>query len=546
MRNAISTASVLVVVAALVGCLGGPPPPPELKVTSPQRGLIQSEAGTVTVTGTAVPGSDGAVVASVSVNGTKAKLAADGSFSVDVDVSSGAMLIETTATSIEGAKATDARAVQVGQKRAVGSMIDRALAVSVSAEAFAKLAATAGPLVKGTDFNTLLAPMQPMASFGDSIANVKLSITKLTLGDVKLTMTPVDGGLELTVELTNLSVAAKAAYAGTLVPDGTTTVNVSADKVTIAGTLTVTPAGVTGFTTKLASPAVQTTNLKLQASGLIGDILDLLQDNLSSTVQKITTSSIEKALQPAVNAAFGALAGPKQLNVLGKQIEFQVSPSVVTFSRAGALASLNLAVKIGGSEASPGFIYTPNGTPSMTVGDGIQLGLADDLMNEMLAEVHALGLLDIHLAQDFGLFDVADIKLAMPPMINANTGDGKMRLVLGDMVASFTDHGKPLITAALNAQVDLAVDRGDSADQIALQFGKIHAFVNVTGGDDGNDVEVGGSDLTDAANTAIAVQLDSLSKFMVTVPIPTLAGVQLDSLSLHGDSGYVVVAGDIH
>jgi hypothetical protein len=501
---------------------------------------VQSNPGQVTVTGTALPGSDGAVVAKVSVNGTKAKLSDDGSFTATVDVPYGAMLIETTAISIDGGKTTDARALQVGERRAVGTNIEKAMIVTASTEVFAKLSAAAGPLVKSMDLMSMLAPMQPMASLGNDLANAKISITRLAFGDVKFALTPVDGGLQIAVDITALDFAAKASYGGTFIIDGTTNVGVKADRITIAGTLTVTPAGVAGFTTKLVSPTVKTTNLRLDASGLVGDVLDLLQDNLSSTVNKVVTSASEKAMQPLINSAFGALAGPQRFDVLGKSVEVQASPSAVTFSSAGALVSLDLQVKIGGSESSPGFLYTPNGTPTLDVSSGVNIALADDLLNEMLAEVHALDILKYHLAEDFGVFDTADIKLTLPPMISANSPDGSLRLVLGDMTATFSDNGKPVITAAVNAQVELQIARGTTPEEIALQLGKAHIVVNVVDG------ELMGADLSDAADTGIGVQIDSLNEFMLTVPVPTVAGLALDSLALHGDSGYVVASGQVH
>jgi len=56
----------------------------------------------------------------------------------------------------------------------------------------------------------------------------------------------------------------------------------------------------------------------------------------------------------------------------------------------------------------------------------------------------------------------------------------------------------------------------------------------------------GQGDLAGAASSGIALQLDSLQQFLVTVPVPAVAGVTLDNLSLHSDSGYVLVAGDVH
>jgi hypothetical protein len=536
------TVYLFVLVATAAACVGPLPPPPELTVTSPQRGLVQSESGRIVVTGTALPGPSGERVARVTVNKVPATLAPDGSFTAVVDVPAGAMLLETVATSEAGAAATDARAVQVGQLRPVGTGIDRAVTAAVSADAFARLSAAAGPIIKTTNLTALLAPLQPMAKLGDSIANLRLSITKLTIGDVKITLAPVDGGLEFSAKLDGLNVAANAAYAGTLVPDGSTSVTVTADQVAIAGTLVVTPVGTAGFTTTIASPVIRTTGLRLQASGLVGQLLDLLNNNLESTIQRVATSSAERALEPLINKALGALAGPQHIDVLGTQLELQASPSAIQFSRAGALVTMNLQVKIAGSESSPGYIFTPNGTPTMNVGTGIQLGLADDLVNELLAQVHALHLLDLHLQEDFGLFDAADFKLTLPPMISANNSDGSLRLVLGDMIATFTDHGNKVLSAAVNAQVDLAILRGTKAQEIALQFGKVHAYVNVLGDEASSD----GADLTGAATAGIGVQLDSLSQFLITVPAPSVAGVSLDNLALRADAGYVVVSGQVH
>lgn len=531
---------VLLVVSTAMACVGEMPPPPELKVTSPDRGLVQGGGGRVTVEGIARPGVSGSKIARVEVNDVPATVDADGSFVATVDVADGATLLKTVAVSEEGGAAIDARAVHAGELRPVGSTIERAVIASLSAQSFARLAEAAGPAVQSMNLQAMLAPMQPIANLGDSIANVKLSVTRLTLGDVKFTLVPVEGGLQFSAEFGALDVGANAAYGGTLVIDGSTSVRATADKVTIAGTLTVTPNGTSGFTVAIASPRVATTNLRLNASGLVGAVLDLVNDNLQSTVADIATSSAEQALTPMINQAFGTLAGEQRFDVLGRQLEMEASPAAVAFSPAGAQVTINLAIKIAGSEGSRGFIYTPNGTPDLDLGNGVQVGLADDLINEMLAEVHALGLLDIHLEEDVGVFDTLDIKLLVPPMISANAPDGALHLVLGDMIASLSNDGDEIIRAAINAQVDLQAKRGGSDDEIALEFGRVGLVVNLL------DTETGENDaagITDAAAAGIDLQLASMSQFLVKVPVPSVAGVSLDSLSLRGDSGYLVMAG---
>lgn len=539
-------AALLVVLATTFGCEGAMPPPPILKVTSPHRGLVQGGGGQIMVTGTTEPSADGDRVVKVKINEVPAQLAADGSFSALVDVPDGATLLETVAISDAGGSATDARTVHAGQLRPIGTPIDRAVTVALSAEAFAKLSAASGPLIKSLDLGGMLAAAPPMARLGDDYTNLQLSVKQLTLGDVKITLTPVDGGLQFSAQLDGLSVSAKAAYGGYLVPDGSTTVTVGADSITVSGTLVVTPTGTAGFTTKIASPSVRTTGLKMSASGLVGTVLDLLEDNLGSTVTKYATSAAERGIEPAINIAFGALAGPKTFDVLGNALELQASPSAITFTRAGALVSMNISAKVAGSESSPGYIFTPNGTPNLDVTKGVQIALADDLLNGLLASIHAKGLLDLHLDDNFGLFDKADFKLSMPPMISANNSDGSLRLVLGDMIATFTKQGKPVIAAAINASVDLQILNGTTAQELAFQFGKVRLWVNVIGGDDATPDQGGEMGLDDAASAGIGVQLDSLSEFLVTLPLPSVAGVQLDHLAMRADAGYVVASAEVH
>ncbi len=531
---------LLFLLLALVGCVGELPPPPALRVTSPERGLIQSDAGMVVVTGTALPGTSGSPITQVTINNTPATLADDGSFSAVVAVPEGATLLETVAISQEGGKAIDARAAHVGELRPVGSRIDGAIRATLSTEAFARISAAASETLKSLDLSTLLVP----SSLGDELANLKLTISKLTIGDVRVALTPVDGGLQLEVEVSAVTMGARAAYGGALVPDGSTTVTVTADKITIGGTLVVTPGGMGGFKTTVMAPKVATTALKLQASGLVGTILDLLNTHLASTMQGVITSSAQLAIEPLVNTALGALVGPRTINVLGKTVELQASASAIQFSSLGAMASLNIATKIGGSESSKGYIFTGNGTPRLEMGHGVQVAISDDLLNDMLSQVHALGLLDLHLAENFGLFDTVDIKATLPPMISANTSDGSVRLVLGDMIATVSNKGSTIVRAAINAQVEVAIGRGTTADEIAIEMGMVHVYANLLD-DPENPSMIGPDDLASATGAGVGIQLDSLQDFLVTVPMPAVAGVSLDNLTMRGDSGYVVAGGQI-
>jgi hypothetical protein len=536
------TTSTILLALLATACEVSMPPSPVLTVTSPNRGLVQSDTGRVIVTGTALPTVNGDLVTKVEVNGVRANLAADGTFTAEVDVSAGATLLRTVATAETGAEATDARAVHAGQLRAVGTPIERAMTATLSADAFAKLSETASTEIKKLDFNKLLTPMNPIANLGDSYANVKFSVKQLGIGDLEISLMPTDGGLQFSAEFSGLNVDASAQYYVLLGGD-TTNVKVTADKFALKGTLVVTPDGMNGFKTTVTSPSVQMQNLRLQANGVVGSILELLTNNLGSITQKLITGAAEKGLAPMITAAFGALAGPKQIDVLGKTVTFEATPAAVAFSSAGAHVTLNLMAKIAGSEGSKGYVYTPNGMPELDMERDVQLGISDDLLNQMIAQVHALGILNYHLNQDFGVFDAADFKMVLPPMISANTKDGSMRLVLGDMTANFTDNGQTFISAAVNAQVELKVERGRTAQEVAIKFGEVDLWVNVF--NDHGETEALTGELATAASQGIGVQLDSLTEFMVTVPVPTIAGRSMENLALRTNSGYVLMSGDI-
>src|SRR5690349_21781924 len=102
MRTAHSIWIGLVFVAIDAACGGQAPPPPVLTVTSPARGLVQSGAGQIRVTGTAMPSASGDPVAKVTVNGAAAALQPSGSFSATIDAPNGAMLLETVAITDKG------------------------------------------------------------------------------------------------------------------------------------------------------------------------------------------------------------------------------------------------------------------------------------------------------------------------------------------------------------------------------------------------------------------------------------------------------------
>ena len=547
MRTLLMTTGLTLLVAS--ACTSEPAElkdPPILKVTSPKRSLIQNQAGAITVQGTVAPSAEsGEPIKKVMVNNVQATVNADGSFQAVIDIKPGATLIHTSAIDVSGAVAEDTRAVEAGELRAVGANVENAITAAMSTTAFAKLASAAGPMIKGLDMKSMLAPMQPMVHMGDEtgedclFARVYVDDVKMT--DVKINLTPVQGGLQFRAEIDGLDVPTHARYAAACIT-GNNTIRVTADKVVVAGTLVVTPDGMQGFKTTLTDETVTLTNMHIAASGIPGTILDLI--HMDTAIQYIVAKGVELAMEPMMNKALGGLAGPQTLDVMGKQLTVEVDPTLIAFDPTGAYVELDTKMLIAGSESSPGFIYTSNGVPAMDPGNGMVLGLADDLANEVMAEASAIGLLNLSMPAAGGTFDNSAIQMTLPPMISADPADGKMKVILGDMIATYTSGGQPVAKAAINASVELKIEPASNGYGVALQLGTptIHATVL---DDIANVSRFSDADLAHATEASLGAQIAAISKLLTGIPLPAVAGVQMRNLSVGSDDGYVMMKGDV-
>jgi hypothetical protein len=250
-------------------------------------------------------------------------------------------------------------------------------------------------------------------------------------------------------------------------------------------------------------------------------------------------------MNPLVNQALGALGGPQTLNVLGQELSLQVAPSQLAFDPSGATAAMDMTVAIAGGEASPGFVYTANGDPTVDPSTGpstgFQLGIADDLINELLAEAQAAGMLDLTVPATGGSFDAAQLHMVLPPAISADAGDGQLHIVLGDIQTTYTDHGAPVARVAISATVDLSVvSSGGSTVALQLAPPQIHVDVlddlpNLTGLD--------ASDLSHSSVAVLGTQVAAIAQLLAAVPLPEIAGVTVTDLSVGADRGYVMVRG---
>ena len=127
------------------------------------------------------------------------------------------------------------------------------------------------------------------------------------------------------------------------------------------------------------------TGFDLEAGGLPGTVLNIL--NLDSAIGGLVSLAVEHFMGPLMNSALGGLAGPKQIDLLGKQLTFEMAADSVGFDVVGATVGLDTRMHLAGNNAR--FIYTPNAPIDLTAGDGFAIALSDDAANQLLASVTA-------------------------------------------------------------------------------------------------------------------------------------------------------------
>jgi hypothetical protein len=174
----------------------------------------------------------------------------------------------------------------------------------------------------------------------------------------------------------------------------------------------------------------------------------------------------------------------------------------------------------------------------------MELGIADNLANTLLAQVTQLGMLNLAMPSNGGTFDTATMTATSPPMISANATSGKMELVLPDMKVIYSMTGTPVASAALNATLSLDIAPSNGGNTIAIQLGTPVINFNTTA-DVPNETGMSNDDLADASKLGITAQISALSTLLTAIPLPQMDGVSMSNLSVDANQGYVMISGDI-
>jgi hypothetical protein len=525
------------------GVTGDRPEPPLLQVLTPERGTTRPDLTQIEVRGTVAPSPDSAAaIATVLVNGVVAQVSDTGDFRATIPLGAGTNLIKTVATDTSGGVASDTRGFLTGSLRPLDLVVDNAMAAGLSAAAFDKLGDTAATLVAQADLGSFVAPFNPVIAKGltdgeeDCLYGKASVLPGLDLANAFISLAPNNAGLTLDAELVGLVIPLHARYAAACL-DGDTDITVRAQRARIRGNLAITIVG-GRFDVKLVNPTVTLTGFDLDASGVPGAVIDLL--NLDDEVAKTLAWAVERFMAPMVNQALaGVSVADPSVDLLGHTMIIDLAPAGVAFDSAGAEVVLDAAMTV--TDGTTSFVYTENQLPPQRGDAGFALAVADDVLNQALAGFWSAGAMGMTVEKELGMYDAIRLDPLLPPVVSA-TPDGALRLVMADLMVELSAGGVVSTKLAMTVEMTLKIEPAANsyAARISVELPTLSADIIE------NTLGIPDSELEKLFPGMIESTIGTFAPILNAVPLPSLYGISVSDLHLGSGQGYVTVSGSLN
>jgi hypothetical protein len=528
------------------------PSAPRIHITSPERGTFAGAVDTVEVKGTAVD--DDTQVTSVVVNGVTAKVSADGTWSATVPVVPGTNLLHAVAKDAQGNTGKETRAVVAGPTKTLDRVIPQSITASMSAQTFDAIGRGASNFVGTADLTALVSPINPVVDVGttNGVPDCLYGQAHVTHVDLAPTtdiqLVPTSGGLLLNAVLEQPRVDAHLQWAVSCF-DGSRNVSMTASRIQVSGLLAP---GIDFFGNiqfQLENTDVSITNFNVEMGGVPQTIIDML--DLDTRMGPILAWATERFVVPMLNDSLAGLNQTTTLDVFGRKVDVTLMPTRVDFDLSGALIVLDTETRAQGDSGQ--FVLVENTLPAMDKSMGFQLAVSDDAANQLLTSLWSAKALDVFLDLQTGpygevgkLYDSVQIQAKVPPFLDASGGDGEgLKLVVGDLIASFKNGEEVVTMVSINAEVELKVTADQGTGALRLDVGTPTAYIDIL--DEG----------VEGTNALSNGQFEAISSFALArvvavgsgaigaIPLPSAGGVSVKNVSATSRHGYLVVGGQV-
>lgn len=532
--------SLLAPILLAAACTSGPEDTvaPTLLITSPERGTM-SDSGTVTVTGETD-------ATEVTIAGQAVEVAADGTFSQEIALTSGIRVIETIAKDPSGNQARDVRAVLAGNLVPTGQMVPNAVGAHLGPQALTVLGDVVERTVEEMDLMALVGTA-PLVDEGSSCLGAQVYVTDIQHGNIEIGLSPVTGALDTSVMVTDLDVQMRVDYSLGCY-DESANILVHADRIGFAGDLGMAITAGT-LASSLANSDITLEGFDLTSDGLSGTILDLIEGPVQEMLPGLVEGMVGDVVPPLVDEKLVELAGSTwTVPLLGHDVSISVRPNDVKMQPTGITVAIDSRIAVSGDTKGRYLASPASATAALAdAGAGMGLAVADDTLNMMFASMWGAGALEyvmpVERGNSLGLLLGENTRnlhaqILLPPTVSMDEL-GDLRLMIGDAVIEGTDEsGEVTVKLAISVSTSLGAEaRPDGTIKLRLGEPQIWAQVleqNLQPAIDGENVEA----LVDGMYGVLAA---TANQTLADLPIPSIAGVAMVEPTMEAHGGFLVV-----
>lgn len=465
-----------------------------------------------------------------------------GDFATTLDVVRGINAFEVTGLNAEATlRRTVRQSVLAGRFGEAAGSVDEAMGLRLNRGGLAAAADLAEGYLDPVALTQAVAAANPV--YDSWVATI--NVGEMRFGTPRLTLEPGDGALDVSLVLPDVWLWLPSDIALLGYED----VWVTCDEARIEGSLGVGTDGRGHLALDLIWATVALNGFEYDTSILDGDTLALFDGTIQGVLEDELLLQMETLLPDLMTEQLSALELAFDLDLLGTPAHIGSSFRYASVDRDGVqlIADLEVDVDANGTKLAPGYLLADAARPTPDTGSDLSVALSDDLINRLLFEVWASGLLDqtlstadgsldIALLSAFGANDEASIVLdAQLPPVLVQHGDETL-LQIGELTVRVNTPGGDTfdtLDVALSASipVDLEVEGGELV--IALGRPELDFIVRDT------DWQATPEQITALLEDELPIETLVLLLGKLSFPLPSLAGFTLDNAAIARDDTQV-------
>jgi hypothetical protein len=525
--------------------------PPVIEMTSPQRGVF-TEDSVAEVTGKVTDLESG--VQSVTVNAQPVILNTDGTFTGQINLPAGITLIETVATDLNNNTSNDSRSILAGTLGQLSLPVADGVIAHLSAVAMQGYGGMISDLANNTDFTALATALNPVVNTGDGCNSAKIYVNSVAHEGVEVEVAPQNGGLGTQVAIRGLRVTGRVTFRALCI-GGSASWTIRADAYDVGGKIVPSlAAGEIDIALDNVSSGFR--GFDLDVGSIPGFIVDLFEGRARDALAGILRNKITQLVPPlATDFLAEFLSDSWAISLLGQQVDFSVYPSAMNWTAEGGTIVIDTKSTIAGFEDAM-YLSTPMTRPSTTsmASPGLRLGVADDVLNQLLSSLWASGAMEDALlpvdsevlSAAFGAaISTATVTLALPPVANFDTLTGTGRITIGDLqVDALGQGGETLASIVMSAEIDLAVETS-SDGRVKVITRPARIAPQILSQSDQLLAPLDNQKVTAIADVAIKKLSGKADELLGSLPVPGLADATIMSPTFQPVAGYLLMGGQI-